>query len=182
MLVDSHCHLDFPDLVADVDGVIARHGGRHRPHRHHLDPGGATTRCSASPSAFPGVLLGRTHPHHAHEELDVTADDLVERSRHPKVGGDRRSRPRLSLRFQPQAAQEQGFRAHIAAARATGLPLVIHSREADDDTARILDGGDGAGPSRPCSIAYRRPRAGPGRHRARPLRLLHRHPDLQGLE
>jgi TatD DNase family protein len=87
-----------------------------------------------------------THPHHAHEELDITAADLVERSRHIKVVAIGEAGLDYHYDFSPRAAQEQGFRAHIAAARATGLPLVIHSREADDDTARILEEEMGQGP------------------------------------
>ncbi len=95
-----------------------------------------------------------THPHHAHEELDIGTADLVERTRHPKVVAHRRGGARLSLRQRPRDAQEQGFRTHIAAARETGLPLVIHAREADDDMAQDPAGRDGEGaPSRLCCIA-----------------------------
>jgi TatD DNase family protein len=148
MLVDSHCHLDFPDLVADVDGVLARATaagiGRivtisTRVRRHHEVLGIA--------ERFPQVFCSvGTHPHHAHEELDITAADLVERSRHIKVVAIGEAGLDYHYDFSPRAAQEQGFRAHIAAARATGLPLVIHSREADDDTARILEEEMGQGP------------------------------------
>jgi len=80
-----------------------------------------------------------THPHHAHEELDVTAADLVARTRHAKVVALGEAGLDYHYDNSPRAAQERGFRTHIAAARDTGLPLVIHSREADDDTARILE-------------------------------------------
>ena len=121
-----------------------------------------------------------THPHNAHEELDITTADLVARGAPSEGGGDRRGRARLSLRFSPRDAQEQGFRNHIAAARETGLPLVIHSREADDDMARDPGGGNGEGrlPGR-AALLHRRPRSGAARHRARAVDLVHRHPDLQ---
>ena len=80
-----------------------------------------------------------THPHHAHEELDATVSDLVELARHPKVVGIGEAGLDYHYDFSPRAAQEQGFRAHIAAARETGLPLVIHAREADADVANILE-------------------------------------------
>ena len=80
-----------------------------------------------------------THPHHAHEELDVTVDDLVELAKHPKVVGIGEAGLDYHYDLSPRAAQAQGFRAHIAAARETGLPLVIHAREADADVANILE-------------------------------------------
>jgi TatD DNase family protein len=140
MLVDSHCHLDFPDLAGDLDGVVARAAaagiGRivtisTRVRRH--------AEVLAIAERFPDVWCSvGTHPHHAHEELDVTAADLAERTRHPKVVAIGEAGLDYHYDFSPRAAQEQGLRAHIAAARETGLPLVIHCREADEDMARIL--------------------------------------------
>ena len=86
-----------------------------------------------------------THPHYAHEELDVTAADLVALTRHPKVVALGEAGLDYHYDNSPREAQERGFRTHIAAARETGLPLVIHSREADDDTARILEEESGKG-------------------------------------
>src|SRR5262249_57930043 len=80
-----------------------------------------------------------THPHHAHEELDITVDELIARTRHSKVVAIGEAGLDYHYDRSPRAAQERGLRNHIAAARATGLPLVIHSREADDDMARILE-------------------------------------------
>ena len=80
-----------------------------------------------------------THPHHAHEELDVTVADLVELARHPKVVGIGEAGLDYHYDFSPRVSQEQGFRSHIAAARDTGLPLIIHAREADADVANILE-------------------------------------------
>jgi TatD DNase family protein len=140
MLVDSHCHLDFPDLAGEVDAVVARAeaaGVRRivtistRVRRH--------PEVLAIAERFPAVCCSvGTHPHHAHEELDVTAADLVVRTRHPKVVAIGEAGLDYHYDFSPRAAQEQGLRTHIAAARASGLPLVIHCREADDDMARIL--------------------------------------------
>jgi TatD DNase family protein len=86
-----------------------------------------------------------THPHNAHEELDVTAADLVARARHPKVVAIGEAGLDYHYDLSPRDAQERGFRTHIAAARATGLPLVIHAREADDDVANILEEETGKG-------------------------------------
>jgi TatD DNase family protein len=89
---------------------------------------------------FPDVFCSvGTHPHNAHEELDVTAADLVARARHPKVVAIGEAGLDYHYDYSPRDAQERGFRSHIAAARETGLPLVIHAREADDDVARILE-------------------------------------------
>jgi TatD DNase family protein len=86
-----------------------------------------------------------THPHYAHEELDITAADLVAHTRHPKVVALGEAGLDYHYDRSPRDAQERGFRTHIAAARDTGLPLVIHSREADADTARILEEETGQG-------------------------------------
>jgi TatD DNase family protein len=86
-----------------------------------------------------------THPHHAHEELDIGAAELVSRTRHPKVVAIGEAGLDHHYDNSPREAQEQGFRAHIAAARETGLPLVIHAREADADVARILREESGKG-------------------------------------
>jgi TatD DNase family protein len=90
-----------------------------------------------------------THPHNAHEELDLTVEDLIARSRHPKVVAVGEAGLDYHYDYSPHDAQETSFRRHIAAARETGLPLVIHSREADDDMARILteEAGKGAFPA-----------------------------------
>jgi TatD DNase family protein len=140
MLVDSHCHLDFPDFADEVDAVVARAGqagiGRivtisTRVKRHD----GVLALSERFPSVYCSV---GTHPHHAHEELDITVADLVARTRHPKVVAIGEAGLDYHYEYSPREAQAQGFRAHIAAARQTGLPLVIHSREADDDMAAIL--------------------------------------------
>ena len=133
MLVDSHCHLDFPDLKQELDAVIGRAKaagiGRlvtisTRVKRH----GELIAIAERYPDVFCSV---GTHPHHADEELDIGTADLVERTRHPKVVAIGEAGLDYHYDNSPRDAQEQGFRAHIAAARQTGLPLVIHAREAD---------------------------------------------------
>jgi TatD DNase family protein len=86
-----------------------------------------------------------THPHHAHEELDLSVQDLVARTRHPKVVAIGEAGLDYHYDYSPRDAQETGFRRHIAAARETGLPLVIHAREADADIGRILEEETGKG-------------------------------------
>jgi TatD DNase family protein len=147
MLVDSHCHLDFPDFSTELDAVIARARGagitrlvtistRVRRHGEVL----------AIAERFADVYCSvGTHPHYAQEEPDVTAADLVARTRHPKVVALGEAGLDYHYDRSPRPAQERGFRTHIAAARESGLPLVIHSREADADTARILEEETGQG-------------------------------------
>ena len=147
MLIDSHCHLDFPDFAADLDDIVARARAAGiarmvtistRLARH------AEVLAIAERFADVYASVG-THPHHAHEELDITAADLVARTRHPKVVALGEAGLDYHYDNSPREAQERGFRAHIQAARASGLPLVIHSREADADTARILEEETGQG-------------------------------------
>jgi TatD DNase family protein len=147
MLIDSHCHLDFPDFSAELDAVVARAraAGIARmvtiSTRVHRQAG-----LLAIAERFADVYASvGTHPHYAHEELDITAADLVAHTRHPKVVAIGEAGLDYHYDRSPRDAQERGFRTHIAAARETGLPLVIHSREADADTARILEEETGKG-------------------------------------
>jgi TatD DNase family protein len=141
LIVDSHCHLDFDELIerlpvvlanAEVAGVglMVSIGTRVRKFEKLLQ------LAEENDNVF--CTIG-THPHNAHEELDVAVKDLVEFARHPKVVGIGEAGLDYHYDLSPRTAQEQGFRTHIAAARETGLPLVIHAREADADTARILE-------------------------------------------
>jgi TatD DNase family protein len=148
MLVDSHCHLDFPDFRDGLDGVVERAKaagiGRMVTISTRVRRQGDLI---AIAERFPDVFCSvGTHPHHAHEELDIGANDLIERTRHPKVVAIGEAGLDYHYDNSPRAAQEQGFRTHIAAARATGLPLVIHSRDADADMAKILREETGKGP------------------------------------
>jgi TatD DNase family protein len=147
MLVDSHCHLDFPDLAADLDGVVARARAAGIGRLVTI-----STRVRRLPELlaiaerFGDVFCSvGTHPHHANEERDIGVADLVAKSAHPKVVAIGEAGLDYFYDKSPRPAQEQGFRTHIAAARATGLPLVIHSRDADEDTARILEEETGKG-------------------------------------
>jgi TatD DNase family protein len=147
MLVDSHCHLDFPGFRDELDGVVhrARSAGVGR-----IVTISTRVRRQAEILAiaerFPDLYCSvGTHPHYAHEELDIGTADLVARTRHPKVVAIGEAGLDYHYDNSPRKAQEQGFRAHIAAARETGLPLVIHSRDADDDMARILEDETGKG-------------------------------------
>jgi TatD DNase family protein len=140
-VVDSHCHLDFPDLLDKLPVVLA-----------NAEAAGVGLMLSISSlvkkfgpllaiaEAHPNIYctIG-THPHHAHEELDVTVDALMDLAQHPRVIGIGEAGLDYHYDFSPREAQMEGFRRHIAAAQETGLPLIIHSREAEEDTARVLE-------------------------------------------
>jgi TatD DNase family protein len=147
MLVDSHCHLDFPDFADELDAVIAR--ARAAGIGRMVTISTRVRRQNellAIADRFSDVFCSvGTHPHYAHEEPDVTAADLVARTRHPKVVAIGEAGLDYHYDRSPRQDQELGFRTHIEAARETGLPLVIHSRNADEDTARILEEETGQG-------------------------------------
>jgi len=141
MLVDHHCHLDFPDFASELDNVIAR----------AREAGvGTMVTISTRIRQFDKVLAVAerfedvycsvgTHPHNAHEELDIPLERIVELTRHPKVVAVGEAGLDYHYKNSTPEAQAEGFRRHIAAARETGLPLEIHTRDADDDTIAILE-------------------------------------------
>jgi len=141
MLVDSHCHLDFPDFAADLEAIVARAAtagiGRIVTISTRVRRLGQLLEIA---ERFPNVYCSvGTHPHHADEEDGISADELIELASHPKVVALGEAGLDYFYQHGSREAQERGFRAHIAAARATGLPLVIHTREADEDCGRILE-------------------------------------------
>jgi TatD DNase family protein len=141
MLVDSHCHLDFPDFADDLDGIVARAAsagvGRIVTISTRVGRLGELLEIA---ERFPTVYCSvGTHPHHADEEDGIPVHELIELTRHPRVVALGEAGLDYFYEHGSREAQERGFRAHIAAARATGLPLVIHTREADDDCGRILE-------------------------------------------
>jgi len=151
MLVDSHCHLDFPDFEPERDAVIAR--AREAGISHMVT---ICTRVKkfdqikAVAEAYDSVTCSiGTHPHNASEEPDVTVDDLVAKAEHPKVVAIGEAGLDYHYDNAPREAQAEGLKRHIRAARITGLPLVIHARSADDDMTAILEDAhetDGAFP------------------------------------
>lgn len=140
MLVDSHCHLDFPDFAEELDDVVARarDAGLVR----------MVTICTrvrkfdqvlAVAERFDDVYCSvGTHPHNSHEELDVTADELVKLASNPKVVAIGEAGLDYFYSQEHAKAQAKSLHVHIDAARQTGLPLVIHSRDADQDMGDIL--------------------------------------------
>jgi TatD DNase family protein len=151
MLVDSHCHLDFPDFSAELDTIVARARAvgvgrivtistRVKKHAQVL----------AIAEKFPEIFCSiGTHPHNAHDELDIDAKTLVEFTKNPKIVAIGEAGLDYHYDNSPRATQAASLRQHIAAARVTALPLVIHSRDCDTDMARILreESGKGAFPA-----------------------------------
>ncbi|WP_259779816.1 TatD family hydrolase [Aestuariispira ectoiniformans] len=141
MLVDSHCHLDYlEDKGEDLDELVTRAG----------DAGvGTLVTISTKVSQFDKIrniaerfdnvfcTVG-VHPHEAENEPDVTAEQLIELAQHPKVVGIGETGLDYFYEHSPREKQKTSFRAHIEAARATQLPLIVHTREAEVDTIEIL--------------------------------------------
>lgn len=147
MLVDSHCHLDFPDFEADRDAIVARAADAGVKLMVTISTRVRQfARIRAIAGTYPNVFCSvGTHPHNAAEESDVTVEELVALAAHPKVVAIGEAGLDYFYDKSPREAQAQGFRRHIAAARLTGLPLVIHARDADADIAAILEEESGTG-------------------------------------
>lgn len=140
MLVDSHCHLDFPEFAAELPDVIAR--ARAADVGVCVSIGTKLSRfeeVAAIAARFADVwcTVG-SHPHEAETEPLTDAAPLLERARNPKVAGIGETGLDYYYEHSPRAQQQANFRAHIAAARELGLPLVVHTRDAEDDTIAIL--------------------------------------------
>ncbi|MGE0213091.1 MAG: TatD family hydrolase [Parvibaculaceae bacterium] len=146
-IVDSHCHLDYPGLAERLPEVIAA----ARAADVYL-----MVSISTRMSSFPQVLAMAekhpeiycsvgVHPHNAAEEPDVTVEDFLKATEHPKVVAIGEAGLDYHYDHAPRDVQAKSFRTQIAAARTAGLPLIVHSREAEDDTARILEEEMGQG-------------------------------------
>ncbi|HYY84657.1 MAG TPA: TatD family hydrolase [Beijerinckiaceae bacterium] len=147
MLVDSHCHLDFPDLAGRLTEVLAR--AREAGVARMVT---ISTRVAqfetyrALAEAHENVLFTvGTHPHNAGEEFDVPAARLVELSRHPRCVAIGEAGLDFHYDRSPRDVQRRVFRTHIAAARESGLPLVVHARQADDEMIGVLKDESGRG-------------------------------------
>ena len=141
MLVDSHCHLDFDSFDADREAAIGR--------AREAGVGTLLTICTRL-TRFDEILAIASsgddiwcsvgiHPHHAEEEPETGAAELVSLGRHPKVVGIGETGLDYHYDNSPRDVQEKSFRVHIAAARESGLPLIVHNRDSDEDMARILE-------------------------------------------
>jgi TatD DNase family protein len=146
MLIDSHCHLDFPDFAADRDALIARAraAGLKRMITISTRIAKFSEICALAEAYDEVFCTVGTHPMNANEE-QVSAEDLIALAGHEKCVGIGEAGLDYHYDDTPHDLAAQVFRTHIAAARATGLPLVIHSRDADADMAKILEEEMGKG-------------------------------------
>lgn len=148
MVIDSHCHLDFPELAADRAGVLAR--ARAAGVERMITISTRVDRYDAYRAiaeAEPDIVFTvGTHPHQAHEEPEASVAQLVELGRHPKCVGIGEAGLDYHYDRAPRDIAGRVFRTHIAAARESGLPLVIHARDADEDVAAILKDEFSRGP------------------------------------
>ncbi len=141
-LVDSHCHLDFPDFEDELDEVVDRAA--------RAGVGwmlGISTKVSRLnqviriAEGFDNVFCtAGVHPHEVGNEPPVTSQQLIAMARHSKVVGFGETGLDYHYENSPREAQEVSFRHHINAARESGLPVIVHTRDADADTLRILEG------------------------------------------
>lgn len=147
MLADSHCHLNYKGLAEDQLAVLARARARGvtamlniATRESEWDDVLATAEREPDVWATVGI-----HPHEADQHTHIDTAKLVERARHPRVVGIGESGLDYFYDHSDRAQQQASFRAHIAAAREAGVPLVVHTRDAEDDTAAILEDELGKG-------------------------------------
>lgn len=139
-ITDSHCHLDFPDFRDELDSVVARAGAAGVTRMVTI-----CTKLANEPAVRaiaeahdPVFYAAGTHPMSVAAEPAVSADDLIALAQHPKFVGIGETGLDYHYTAESATAQQAALRVHIDAARETGLPLIIHARDADDDMARIL--------------------------------------------
>lgn len=150
MLVDSHVNLHADAFVADRPDVIAR--------AREAGVGTMLTICDRIENLSSVLAIAESdaniwasvgaHPHHAKDHLSLTPEQLIEHARHPKVIGIGETGLDQHYGYSTLDDQVAVLRAHIAAARITGLPLIVHTREADEATAQVLEEEAGKGPFR----------------------------------
>ncbi|HCM84184.1 MAG TPA: LuxR family transcriptional regulator [Rhodospirillaceae bacterium] len=143
MLVDSHCHLDFPDFATEgADKIVQRATERGVGYMQtictHISK---FDQVRAVAEKFPNVFCSvGVHPHHSNEDSEqTTTAEIIEKSNHPKVIGIGEAGLDYFYDFSPKEKQKQVFRQHIEACLETGLPLIIHSRDAEDDTIDVIE-------------------------------------------
>ena len=180
MLVDSHCHLDFPEFAADLDGVLGR--ARAAGVGHFLTIGTTlakfpAVRAAADHAVDVNCTIG-IHPHEAKVEPLDGPDVLLREADHPKIVGFGETGLDYYYNHSPREAQIANFRAHISAAREAALPLVVHTRDAEDDTIAILGEEQERGAITGvihCFTGTRTPGASHAEHRLPHLGFRHRH-------
>ena len=141
MLVDSHCHLDFPDFAAEREAIVARARSAGVETMltiaTRLDEFDAVRAIAEAHNEI-WCSVG-VHPHEAKDHTALLPQQLVALAAHPKVVGIGETGLDFHYDLSPRDIQERVFRTHIGASRETGLPLIVHAREADGEVADILD-------------------------------------------
>ena len=140
MLIDSHCHLNYPGLAEDQSGVLDRAraagiGGFLNISTRQREWEAIVALADREPDVWASIGI---HPHEADDHADLGAAALLDAARHPKVIGIGETGLDYYYDHSDRATQQSLFRVHIAVARETGLPLIVHTRDAEDDTAAIL--------------------------------------------
>ena len=140
MLIDSHCHLDFPEFAEERDAIVARAKAAGVGRLITISTFVSRyDRYRAIAEAYDNVWFTvGTHPHQSHEEPEASLEHLIELAQHPRCIGIGEAGLDYHYDRSPREIAQRVFRTHIAAARETGLPLVIHARDADEDVANIL--------------------------------------------
>jgi len=139
-ITDSHCHLDFPDFDGELPEIVARakEAGVTRMVTICTRPRDEPRVRTIAETHGPVFYAAGVHPMHVASEPEVTARELIVLSRHPKFVGIGETGLDYHYTDESAEAQQRSLRVHIAAAQETGLPLIVHSRAADEDMARIL--------------------------------------------
>jgi len=147
MLVDSHCHLDFPEFEADLDAVVAR--------ARNAGIGCILTICTRATAIGKTLAIAERyddvyaavgiHPHNVEEQGVFSVDEIAAWTEHSKVVGIGETGLDYFYEHSPREEQRESFRAHIAAARSAGLPIIVHSRDAEEETLEILAEEQGKG-------------------------------------
>lgn len=140
MLIDTHCHLDFPEIIDDIPGVSER--ARAAGVKRMITISTRVTKYDV----YRGIAEANdnvwfsvgTHPHRAHEEPEASAAEITALASHPRCVAIGEAGLDYHYDKSPRDVAARVFRTHIDAARRSGLPLVIHARDADEDTAAIL--------------------------------------------
>lgn len=140
MLVDTHCHLDFPDYGTEIDMVIARAKnegvGIMQTISTHISRFDNIKRIAENyTDIYCSVGI---HPHHVEEEKKVTPQEIIDHTNHPKVIGIGETGLDYYYENSPRELQRESFINHIEASRKTGIPVIIHTRDAENDTINII--------------------------------------------
>jgi len=147
MLVDSHCHLNYPEF-GDLPSVVARAKGMgvglmQTISTKRSDFAEVKRIAESHPEIYCSIGI---HPHEAEPHEDITVEELIAEAQHPRVIGIGETGLDFYYEHSPREAQEVLFRRHIEAGRSLGLPVIVHSRDADEDTVRILQDEYSKGP------------------------------------